>query len=84
MRRTVSEKNKALAGTDAFIRRSRRLAKARWPKQMLTVDNWLELILAKYERTHGEKIELTPLQRKYPLIFAWGQFFKAIKRGKVH
>jgi len=37
--------------TARLIARSRRRAKARWPKNMLLVDNWLDILIDKVERT---------------------------------
>jgi len=69
--------------TDRLLKRSRRRSILRWPKYIFTVDNWVEYLLDKVERHQGIRIELTPLQKRYPLIFAWPIFFKFKKRGLV-
>jgi hypothetical protein len=53
------------------FRRSKRRATARWFKHMITFANWLPYIVRKVERHTGRAIELTPLERKLPLIFLW-------------
>jgi hypothetical protein len=55
----------------------------RWFKYMATLDNWTDLLIEKIERTKGVKIELTPLQRRYPYIFGWSHFVKMMRRGMV-
>ena len=42
-----------------------------WFKHMVTFANWLPYIVRKVERHTGRTIELTPLERKLPLIFLW-------------
>jgi hypothetical protein len=65
-----------------FISSSRRRAKLRWPKNMLTVDKWLDYILAKIERTQDIKIELSPTEKKYWYIFGW-KYFLRLSRKKL-
>jgi len=51
--------------------RSKRRATARWLKHTVTFANWLPYIVRKAERHTGRTIQLTPLERKLPLIFLW-------------
>lgn len=53
------------------FRRSKARVTARWLKHVLTFDNWLPYIARKVERRTGEKVELTPLERRMPLLFLW-------------
>ena len=69
--------------TERFLARSRRRGKMRWPKYIVTVDNWLEIALAKVERHHGVKVELTEREKKWPLIFGWPKYFALKRRGVV-
>jgi hypothetical protein len=69
--------------TESFLQRSRTRGIFRWPKYILTVDNWLQYILDKLERHQGIKVELTGLQRKYPLIFGWPVYFELRRKGIV-
>jgi hypothetical protein len=55
----------------AHFRRSKARATARWLKHTLTFANWLPYIVRKVERHTGRPVELTPLERKLPLIFLW-------------
>jgi hypothetical protein len=69
--------------TDELLQRSRLRMYARWPKYMATLDGWLEMLLDKIERTKGIRLELSPLQRKYPYLFGWGHFFRMMRKGMV-
>lgn len=62
-----------------FISSSKIRAQSRWPKNMFTVDNWLEYVLAKIERSHGIKIEMTAHERKYWFIYGWKHFIRLTK-----
>jgi hypothetical protein len=73
----------ARRATEAFLGRSRRRGKLRWPKYIVTVDDWLEIILAKIERHHGVRIELSERERRWPLIFGWPKYFALKRRGLV-
>lgn len=67
-----------------LVRRSRRRSIARWPKYMVTFgQTWLDYVLDKVERNYGTRIELTPLERRFPLIFGWPKFFALRKKGVV-
>lgn len=50
---------------------SKARATTRWFKHVVTFANWLPYIVRKVERHTGRSIELTPLERKLPLIFLW-------------
>jgi hypothetical protein len=66
-----------------FLKKSRIRGILRWPKFLVTVDEWIDIIFAKIERTKGIKLEATPLQRRYPLIFGWRHFFRLLKAGAI-
>lgn len=51
-------------------------ATARWAKYVVTFDDWLEFILRKARRHSGEDIELTPRERRLPLLFLWPRVFR--------
>lgn len=51
-------------------------ATARWAKYVITFDEWLEFILRKANRHTGQAIELTPRERRLPLIFLWPRVFR--------
>jgi hypothetical protein len=67
--------------TDLFLRRSRYRGVLRWPKYMVTVDNWLQYILDKLERYQGIRLELTERERRHPVLFGWHYFLEMRRRG---
>ncbi|MEZ4703850.1 MAG: hypothetical protein R3A11_01395 [Bdellovibrionota bacterium] len=68
--------------SEMLLFRSRIRSQLRWPKNMFTVDNWIDYLLAKFERSHGIKFELSEKERKYWYIFGWKYFFR-LKKKKV-
>jgi len=66
-----------------FLKKSRIRGILRWPKFLVTVDEWVDIILAKIERTKGIKLQLTPRQRRHPLIFGWSHFFRLLRAGAI-
>lgn len=66
-----------------FLRRSRIRGILRWPKFLLTVDEWVDILLAKIERTKGIKLVVTPRQRRHPLVFGWPHLFRLIRAGAI-
>lgn len=60
------------------FRRSKARATARWCKHMVTFANWLPYIVRKVERHTGQSIELTPLERRLPLIFLWPRAIRVL------
>jgi phosphatidate cytidylyltransferase-like protein len=66
-----------------FLRRSRIRGILRWPKFLVTVDEWVDIILSKIERTKGIKLDVTDRQRRHPLIFAWPHFFRLLRSGAI-
>ncbi|HEY3352346.1 MAG TPA: hypothetical protein VGQ83_03790 [Polyangia bacterium] len=74
---------RAARRTAAFLDRSRRREKLRWPKYLVTFDNWLDYLLDKLERHSGIRLELTERQRRYPLIFGWPLYFELRKKGVI-
>jgi len=69
--------------TERLLRRSRRRGQLRWPKYMVTVDNWLEVAIDKIERHHGVRVELTDRERRWPLVFGWPKYFALKRKGVV-
>jgi hypothetical protein len=58
--------------------RSKARATARWFKHMITFANWLPYIVRKVERHTGRAIELTPLERKLPIVFLWPRAIRVL------
>ncbi len=69
--------------TAAFLRRSRRRAIYRWPKALFTFGNYVDYLLTKVERSKGIHIELTPWERRLPLILGWRHFFRLLRQGHL-
>lgn len=56
---------------DWYFRRSKLRAMMRWGKSILLYDRWLDYLREKAERRSGTIIELSPRERRWPLIFLW-------------
>ena len=69
------------ARTDRFLRISRYRGVLRWPKYMVTVDDWLQYILDKLERYQGIRLELSERERRHPVLFGWHYFLEMRRRG---
>ncbi|MFQ5512139.1 MAG: hypothetical protein ACE5EO_09845 [Candidatus Krumholzibacteriia bacterium] len=54
-----------------FFIRSKTRATLRWSKYMLTFDDWLDYIVRKVERRTGLRLELTPNERRFPILLLW-------------
>ena len=68
------------------FRMSRLRVSARWAKHIITFDNWLPYLVRKAERHSGVPIELTRLERKWPLLFMWPKaisFVRAQSKGRT-
>lgn len=52
-------------------------------KSALTFGDWLPYALWKLGRHTGVSVELTPLQRRYPLIFGWPVLIKLLLSQKL-
>lgn len=52
-------------------------------KSAFTFGDWLPYALWKLGRHTGVSVELTPLQRRYPLIFGWPVIFKLLVSQKL-
>lgn len=60
------------------FRRSKVRATLRWFKHMLTFDNWLPYVQRKVERRLGKRITLTPLERRWPIVFLWPRALRVL------
>jgi hypothetical protein len=52
-------------------------------KSAFTFGDWLPYALFKLGRHTGVEVELTPLQRRHPLIFAWPVVFRLLRSQKL-
>jgi hypothetical protein len=66
--------------TRFYFQRSLVRATVRWFKYIVTFEGWLDYIAKKAERHTGQKIELTPRERRLPLVFLWPRIFRYLRR----
>jgi hypothetical protein len=66
-----------------FLTASRVRGVLRWPKFLLTVEGWVDIILAKIERTKGIRLDPSPAARRYPLLLGWPHFFRLLRQGAI-
>jgi len=52
---------------------------ARWFKHVLTFSEWLPYLTRKVERRTGQKVELSPMERRWPLIFLWPRAIRILR-----
>lgn len=72
-----------------YFKLSKARATLRWFKHIALYDNWLEYIVQKIARRAGQTIELTPLERRWPLIFLWPRAVRFLisrpqRQGRQH
>jgi hypothetical protein len=67
-------------GWRLYFIRSKARATSRWLKHTLTFDDWLTYIQRKVERRTGMRIELTPLERRLPLLVLWPKAFRVLRQ----
>lgn len=65
-----------------FLKVSARRGMMRWPKGLLTFKGYRQYLERKAKKA-GEELNITHLDRKYPLIFGWRHLFKLITEGKL-
>ena len=58
---------------------SKARATARWFKHVATFNDWLTYIQRKVERRTGIKVEITPLEHRFPLILLWPKVFRILR-----
>jgi hypothetical protein len=78
------ERKKAIVRIQRFLRRSRRRHVARWPKYILSQENYVDILVEKIERTHSIRIELKERERRYPFIFGWKYLWMLLRKGLIH
>lgn len=59
------------------------LSVLRLMKSMLTFDNGIDYLAWKLARHSGAALELTPLQRRYPLLFGWRVLWRLLRQGAL-
>ena len=72
-----------------YFKRSKARSTLRWFKHIALYDNWLEYIVQKIARRTGQSIALTPLERRWPLLFLWPRAVRFLlsrpqRQGRQH
>jgi hypothetical protein len=65
-----------------FLRASRRRALLRWPKVLLTMEHWGEVVLGKVERANPG-LRFPEAHRRHPLLFAVPYLVIFLSRGYI-
>lgn len=63
----------------AYFWLSKIRATLRWAKYVVTFDDWLDFILRKATRHSGQAFDLSPRERRFPLIFLWPRVFRYLR-----
>ncbi len=61
---------------------SKARATLRWAKYVVLYDDWLDYVVRKVERRGGVAIDLTPRERRWPLIFLWPKALRFLGRQR--
>ncbi len=69
----------ARRAAERLIARSRRRALLRWPKNMLTFDDWGDYVVRKVERHTGRALDARA--RRHPLVYGWPQLVALRRDG---
>lgn len=67
----------------ALIRRSRRRARWRWLKNIVTFDGWDDYMLAKIERHQGLEISLSERERRHRVMAAIRYYLRLRRQGRL-
>jgi len=62
-----------------YFKRSQFRTSIRLLKHPFLYEDWLEYLLRKIERHTGQRIELTPRERRHPLVFLWPRTFRFLR-----
>ena len=57
---------------------SRIRSTARWLKHVYTYEGWQEYIIRKVERRMGVSVEITPAERRFPVILLWPKVIRVL------
>ena len=62
-----------------YFRWSKLRATLRWIKYVALYDDWLDYVVHKVARRSGVAIELSPRERRWPLIFLWPKAIRFLR-----
>jgi hypothetical protein len=66
----------------AYFLRSKLRATARWSKHMLTFEDWLDYIVQKVARRTGLGVQITPWERRIPIVLLWPKLVRVLRARK--
>lgn len=66
-------------GVSLYFLRSKVRATLRWLKHIVTFNDWLTYIQRKVERRTGVEVEITPWERRLPLLLLWPKVFRVLR-----
>lgn len=72
----------ARARARAWFAWSKTRATLRWAKYVALYDDWLDYVVRKVERRSGVALELTPRERRWPLVFLWPKLLRFLGRPR--
>ena len=61
-----------------YFTSSRIRSTARWVKHVYTYEGWQEYIVRKVERRIGVSVEITPAERRFPVILLWPKVIRVL------
>ncbi len=64
---------------DRYFAWSKVRATLRWAKHIVTFNDWLTYIQRKVERRTGVEIEITPWERRLPLLLLWPKAIRVLR-----
>lgn len=62
-----------------YFTRSKVRATLRWPKHVVTFNDWLTYIQRKVERRTGLTVSITPWERRLPLLLLWPKVIRVLR-----
>lgn len=68
----------AKARVRMYFMSSRVRSTARWVKHVYTFEGWQEYIVRKVERRMGVSVEITPAERRFPVILLWPKVVRVL------
>ncbi len=71
---------RARLGARAYFTGSKARTTLRWFKYVALYEGWLDYVVRKVERRSGVTLRLSPLERRWPLLFLWPKALRFLIR----
>lgn len=81
LKRTVSSSTARRIA--CYFVRSKVRATLRWAKSIWMYQDWLEYLTQKLRRRAGVHFELSPLERRWPLVLLWPKMLRYLLSGRL-